>query len=114
MIMSDFLFGFICGIVFIYAIGYLLLVLRMRRIRKHMTVLKDDVEKRSRIVEVDIVGEQMFAYDKESKKFLCKFNNFFDLHEELTKQYPDAIWHMDANHYPAVVKHIEYLKGKNG
>lgn len=91
------LFIIVCVAIVSFCVGVVTgISLCYRAEEKHTDMILDEIEKvieqqrqNTLYVKVDIVGDVIYVYEKESDKFLFQAKSVDELKEMLAKQFPD-------------------------
>lgn len=99
-----FALGFVVGYAYLVLRSWLLLRKLIRSVAQESNQ-KPDVKERN--VTAEVIGNELFAYDKDSGQFLCKFTSLEDLKTSLRRIDKTCNWYVDVT-FDAIVK--EHLK----
>jgi hypothetical protein len=70
-------------------------------IRDQVHEIKAELDAKIRIVELEVIGQQMFAYDKENNQFLGQGLSEEEVKQSLMKRFPDFIFLLNEEPFTA-------------
>lgn len=99
-----FVLGAICGYFYIIVKSYLLVRKLMQEI-EHKEDTRRTVPERT--VTVEVHNNELYAYDKDTSQFICKFSYMNELKDNLRRFDKKCDWFVDVNFDKVVSEHIK-------